>query len=1097
MVYREPADALFRRQQAATGPLARVDVSGRDGRGGAHGAPGRDGSSAGEDGGAGGDAGPAEPGQPGGGIHVRLVADPGRDAVAYVTGHAADAEASRPVDTEIAFARAGEVELVARGGGGGNGGHGGRGGDGARGRKGSDATRYSSGGNGGPGGDGGPGGNGSSGAPGGRGGGVVVRVSDHDTHLLMLVAHDVAGGRGGARGANGPGGDGGPGGRGGSSYSWTESESYTDANGQRQTRSVSRSNPGGSSGPPGSPGRSGTAHLVDGVPGAPGSFAIEVERPDGVARYPSRYDVRLVSFRHRNANDDGIYEPEEQVFVSHVEVENVGGMPTPAHHDVRVRVLDDGWIAPHPEQSLVLPRSLAPGARYVFTREELALTLRVFRPQEPGPPLAAPETIHLLAEVPSARRRFGPFESTADPALGQIVVRFPLEVSPLTGLWSLAPGQAARLRWTIRNVSSRAFGLESLEGRAVSVRLVRDGGDLAEEDILFFDETGARVPLTEGFARAVAGIGPNQTVAFEGTIAVRRAAAPYASARFVVAAELGHIAAPARARPIQLQELTVRVGRPFDACGADVLFVVGNRTTAEELAAWEDQARALGLTSSTWDAALEGGVSVLRDAAEGAPRFGLVVILDDVLDTPAGERRPSVLVDKDTSLRLARAGTHVLYVGPLPELDALLVPTPEAEPIPIKSTTTRRDVLAALDAEPIGGAGAAIETATWYLWPWSVPTPEALTARAEGLARALARRAPDRRHVVVHRFEPELEKKVLWARRVRLGTLEARRTFDAARGALSGLPAEAAAMHAAPFVRDPRTLAALANALPFDRKLRLLLECPLPFGAARPAAEDGCADALVAAVLADLLREQETLAHERWRAGASKEALRRALPMLAELARGPFSDVTLESVAGQRLVELAAWLDLVARDHARLWEWAPPLLWSRRGPALRSVVRALVKELLEAAFGRDEAAREAVTRRLDQLRAGWRARRKALEAPARAHAYARAVLAAAVRGQESTTCAGAFPRGAVLDGAAYEARRAKDRDREARARDVVAGAASARAALLRPETCEALVARAEGAVRVAAVDDSVETAAVQEAAVAWAELAATRDPAAR
>src|SRR5690606_10493776 len=139
----------------------------------------------------------------------------------------------------------------------------------------------------------------------------------------------------------------GSGGSGGSGYSWTESESYTDSNGNRQTRTTHHSKPGGSRGRSGRDGRAGRAVLRAGPNGEAGSVSIEVHDEGGRATsYRSRYDVRLVSFEHRNANDDGIYEPEEKVSVSRVSIQNTGGMPLPKHHDVVVRVADDGWIAP-------------------------------------------------------------------------------------------------------------------------------------------------------------------------------------------------------------------------------------------------------------------------------------------------------------------------------------------------------------------------------------------------------------------------------------------------------------------------------------------------------------------------------------------------------------------------------------------------------------------------------------------------------------------------------------------------------------------------------------------------------------------------------
>lgn len=252
MVYREPADELARREaRAQTGPLLRLDVTGRPGAGGVPGASGRDGLGSGGDGARGGDAGPASPSERSAQIVVELAADT-RDGVAIVKGRTSSrSHGDDQVLTEVGFDRSGEVELVACGGRGGDGGIGGTGGYGATGRAGSDATRYSSGTNGGPGGDGGDGGKGTSGERGGTGSDVLVRVNDRDTHLLMLVAHDIRGGQGGSAGKNGYGGGGGAGGRGGSSYSWTDTESYTDSQGKTQTRTTFHSSSGGADGPSG------------------------------------------------------------------------------------------------------------------------------------------------------------------------------------------------------------------------------------------------------------------------------------------------------------------------------------------------------------------------------------------------------------------------------------------------------------------------------------------------------------------------------------------------------------------------------------------------------------------------------------------------------------------------------------------------------------------------------------------------------------------------------------------------------------------------------------------------------------------------------
>lgn len=1100
MVYREPADELARRASKVEAPdhLTKVDVAGRRGADGVDGADGDAGASPGADGARGEDAGPAEGGAPGGRIRVVLASDPGRETIATLHGDTRGAGANQRIDTEVDFVTAGEIVLVARGGRGGDGGTGGDGGPGARGRKGTDATRYSSGGNGGPGGDGGDGGNGTDGARGGDGGEIVVRTTDEDTHLLMLLAHDVRGGKGGKEGVNGAGGAGGSGGSGGSSYSWTETETYRDSNGDSQTRTTWHSNSGGSAGPDGRDGRYGNAVVADGEDGRDGSFAIEVLDKNAtvgagndapVARYPSRYDLRLRRFVHTNDNDDGIYEPEEKVVLSRIAIENVGGMPTPAHHDIRIAIRDDGWIAPS-EKVLRLPRSLGAGETHVFD-VGLELTLRMFRPQASGAPLAAPETIHLFADLPDVRRAFGEFEKELPPDTGRLVVRFPVEVSPLRSLFSLGPGEAARMQWSITNVSEKPFGAESMLGRAVAVHLVRSGGELGSGDIHLFDPTGARVSLEEGFRCEIPRLMPKESASFETTIAISESAPPYASARLVVAGELGHIADPKRIRPVQYQELTLRVGRPFDARDADVLFVVNNRTTGPELASWEQLAKSNGLTSAVWDAALEGGLSVLGDVARGERGYRLVVMLNNMMDTPNGEKRASTLADKATTLAVARAGTHILYVGKSPDLVDLIVPSHAAtqETKILSADASEDELIRACEAEIIGGDGATVDVRTWYAWPWSKVERAHLEARANALAAVLAKRWPDRRYVLVPRFAPVDEKKIGWIRIVHLGSLEVRRSTDPARVALSGIEVHASAMHDEAFARESKTLGTMLHALPFTTKVALLDTSPNAF-----AGHGMLLDPLVAAVLGDLVREQ-TLAAEAsgWR--ASTDALRAMLPMLHAFERDAFgAPIELTTARGQRFVELIAWLEHVARGHARWWHWAPPIMWLARGRVLRSFVRDAIERVLERVAEGEaaaEAVRAAVKARLQELEASWESFRKSQLGVlhTRDHAESRVMAPFEKRPIDSDAlCLAADER--VLDPSQADALREKEEGRIERSKAVVAGAAAARRELLHQATCATFLANAKSKVRVAEPPSASARAEAEVEAEAEAEATA-------
>ena len=250
--------------------IAQIEVSGE------HGNNGRDGQSLfapprtpGTHGRRGGDATRAYDGQPAGDVQLHLAyALEHRDrSVLSIRGN---------VGGEIEIGESGYVFIRAVGGKGGNGGRGGDGQPGSTGTRGRDATRYSRGTNGGPGGNGGNAGNPTDGATGGDGGNVALTVADRNLGLLMLMKGNLVGGDIGFAGEGGRGGSGGAGGLGGSSYHWTETQSYTDGQGKRQTRTVFRSNPGGTSGRRGRDGASSAYRARDGQPGRDGQLRIVV-----------------------------------------------------------------------------------------------------------------------------------------------------------------------------------------------------------------------------------------------------------------------------------------------------------------------------------------------------------------------------------------------------------------------------------------------------------------------------------------------------------------------------------------------------------------------------------------------------------------------------------------------------------------------------------------------------------------------------------------------------------------------------------------------------------------------------------------------------
>ena len=272
---------------------------------------------------------------------------------------------SHRTNTEVLpIGESGYVFIDVSGGKGGNGGRGGDGGPGAKGYRGRDATRFSHGTNGGPGGHGGHAGNPSDGANSGDGGYVELVVDENDLGLLMLLKGDLSAGNIGFAGRPGRGGVGGKGGRGGSSYHWTETRSYTDSNGNRRTRIIHRSNPGGRNGRDGINGRPSSYRAKDGMRGQAGKLIINVvDQHQKITSYDSPYDLELISFDI--ASEYRVLEPDSLVSIDQLTIQNTGGMPTPPNYDVRVHLPSDRWLLIDSDDLRLRAKHLARGDVHV------------------------------------------------------------------------------------------------------------------------------------------------------------------------------------------------------------------------------------------------------------------------------------------------------------------------------------------------------------------------------------------------------------------------------------------------------------------------------------------------------------------------------------------------------------------------------------------------------------------------------------------------------------------------------------------------------------------------------------------------------------
>jgi hypothetical protein len=669
-----------------------IDVSGANGE---RGRPGTSYSGSasgyGQNGRDGGDAGHPTAGQNAGHITVHL--SNSVEGVLELRGQIVEPSGqARTQNVQLQIGTQGRFILKAQGGQGGAGGIGGDGQNGGRGHDGSDATRYSSGGNGGPGGSGGDGGDGTPGAISGTGGEIRVNLADKDTHLLMLLDHDVTGGAASLPGANGSGGSGGRGGSGGSSYSWTEShhdtETYTDSNGHSQTRSVTRythhSNPGGSSGSNGSSGRNGNGTISGGQKAADGSYQIVVKHPDGsTTTHEERYELQVTSYRSAGKDLNGIYEPNEVVTVDRIEIKNIGGMPLP-QQEIAITLQNNEWVVADPVK-LVVPKRLGPNETLVFDHP-LTFKIKDTVISKPGGPFAQTGTIVPKAYVAGAERFMGQVAGVT-----QFPIRFPIRISVISGLNSLRPGETTRIFWEVENISDRDFGGDVTLSEGVRRDIIslfkRTGGDLDPRFVQFGDAQGKPLNADDGVVEKILKLKKGEKVIVEGELQVKPRAPVYQNATYETELQLGKIDSDGT-RVAQIQDLSLRVAETYESNDkAEILVIANNSTTKEEIDAWKELAETLDVQIAIWDLSLEGYLDLTKPLANGHSlvedfKGKTVVVLNNTYrDSQNTDRTAFEYLSHKQFLEACEAhGVDMLFLGRTEYdgqnlLNRLLVPT--------------------------------------------------------------------------------------------------------------------------------------------------------------------------------------------------------------------------------------------------------------------------------------------------------------------------------------------------------------------------------------------------------------------------------------
>lgn len=428
--------------------MTTITVCGKDGLNGnnAHGYTLYNGNNASE----------ATSGESGGIINVELRSDLQNSSKISVTGYIQTTEFSQQSINQIIFLEnvfdspKNIINLLAKGGDGGNGANGSDGRAGDDGIRGNDATRFNSGSNGTNGKNGGDAGAGTNGKNGGNGGQIIITVHEYDMHLLMFLNCDVSGGRKGKCGKHGKPGRGGLGGAGGDSYRWTTHENYY--NGKfTEVRSHHHSKPGGSSGQNGFSGKNVNIILNDGNYGAIGKIIYNLmTNANQLVTFDSIYDIKIFDFKIRNLNNSNIFEFGDNIIVDDVICSNIGGISTPLYQKLKISLmknkdltitenfLESGAIDPCKKVKMSGYLNLGINENNVCTGERTKKATM----------------ISLQPYIDVAYRHF------KNDLTKEILLTYPVELSDITFMPVLCPGEISKCLIDLTNISDKNIGSE-------------------------------------------------------------------------------------------------------------------------------------------------------------------------------------------------------------------------------------------------------------------------------------------------------------------------------------------------------------------------------------------------------------------------------------------------------------------------------------------------------------------------------------------------------------------------------------------------------------------------------------------------------------
>ncbi|CAF0874851.1 unnamed protein product [Adineta steineri] len=337
------------------------------------------------------------------------------------------------------------------GGKGGNGAQGGNGGNGSPGAKGMDGfSKGARGGNGGPGGYGGNGGSGGWGGNGGSGGnggnagaGGHVQIRSVDPRLFMLIELDCRAGEKGAGGFCGKGGYYGIGGYGG--MGGVGGYGGFGSGGSGSCGTIGGYGTMGLSGQMGNDGHKG----LDGSVANAGSIQYTTVDIDGniIETGLDKYHVSVSGYTITDENNDGIYEPNSDFFITNVKWINNGTMTLP--YGSILSFSSTKYIYTDIKDISVLPdarinQTLMDSHRFKCHLNDASTSLsnQVYN-----------ESVYVTSQISLLNRLFlGSIVSTT------LTSQYPIRIIDIQIPTCLSPNECATVTIAFENISTRSYG---------------------------------------------------------------------------------------------------------------------------------------------------------------------------------------------------------------------------------------------------------------------------------------------------------------------------------------------------------------------------------------------------------------------------------------------------------------------------------------------------------------------------------------------------------------------------------------------------------------------------------------------------------------